>query len=388
MNYIATSKKRQKYFPNLDGLRFIAFFMVFISHGFGCNEYFNIFSNNHFFSYLATHFLYIGGMGVEFFFVLSGFLITYLLICEKDENRDIKIKNFYIRRILRIWPIYFLVVFFGLATSRIGIFPPLGNVTSDNIGYLLLFMVNFMHVQNWLFTPILGILWSVSIEEQFYLVWPWFVKFFSRMTFPIIATMIFICSQLYKYKFADNPTLFHYHIFSALSFLTLGSLSAYLAFFSDRLINFFERLSRPKIIAAYLTGITVFFIFGFQAFFINYYYKVFQVSVSLFLGVFYCFVILEQSYGKYSFFKMKEFINITKLGKYTYALYSFHLIAIYLTVFVFKSIGLHNNNIANPFVYLIEFITSLMLAIFISMASYKYYEGYFLRLKSKFTVVK
>jgi peptidoglycan/LPS O-acetylase OafA/YrhL len=167
----------------------------------------------------------------------------------------------------------------------------------------------------------------------------------------------------------------------------LGSLGAYFSFFSDRFISFFKKLSRVKIVMVYLMGAVVFFAFGFNNFFINY-SNIFQVLDAFFLGLFFTFIILEQNYSDHSFFKMKGFTNITKLGKYTYALYSFHLIAIYFTVFIFKSASIHNNNIANPFVYLIEFIASLMLAIFISIISYNYYERYFLRLKSKFVVIK
>ena len=90
------------FFPNLEGLRFFAFFVVFINHAFASLGYYNPSKT---FVFVRTHFLLNGNLGVSFFFVLSGFLITYLLLKEKELTGKINIKNFYLRRVLRIWPL-------------------------------------------------------------------------------------------------------------------------------------------------------------------------------------------------------------------------------------------------------------------------------------------
>ena len=102
--------KEKLFFPNLDGLRFFCFFIVFLYH---CNE--AIFRRiNNVDEKAVVNFLFQNGnTGVNIFFVLSGFLITFLLIKEKELNGTIVLKNFYIRRVLRIWPLYYLCVFFG-----------------------------------------------------------------------------------------------------------------------------------------------------------------------------------------------------------------------------------------------------------------------------------
>ena len=100
-------KSNDKYYlPNLNGLRFIAAFVIIIQHIEQIKYLFGISSNWVEYSFLPK----VGELAVVFFFVLSGFLITHLLIKEEKENGTIGIKNFYIRRFLRIAPLYFLIV--------------------------------------------------------------------------------------------------------------------------------------------------------------------------------------------------------------------------------------------------------------------------------------
>ena len=101
-------KENKIYFENLDFLRFIAFFTVFAGHTALGN-----FLINRIHVDVINKFIWVfsqGGTGVSFFFVLSGFLITYLLLIEKEKTGKINVRNFYVRRILRIWPLYYLVI--------------------------------------------------------------------------------------------------------------------------------------------------------------------------------------------------------------------------------------------------------------------------------------
>src|ERR1051326_1775359 len=96
------------YFPGLNGLRFLAAFAVVITHVELLKGQVGL--PNHWTNPVIFN---LGGLGVYFFFVLSGFLITYLLLAEKDKTGTIRIGNFYIRRILRIWPLYYFLVLLG-----------------------------------------------------------------------------------------------------------------------------------------------------------------------------------------------------------------------------------------------------------------------------------
>src|SRR5215213_8378112 len=102
--------KGRVYFPNLDGLRFIAALLVIIHHVEQLKSIYRI--PNHWGSAFVQ---IIGEQGVVLFFVLSGFLITYLLLEEEKTTGTIRVRNFYLRRVLRIWPLYFFIVFISLA---------------------------------------------------------------------------------------------------------------------------------------------------------------------------------------------------------------------------------------------------------------------------------
>jgi peptidoglycan/LPS O-acetylase OafA/YrhL len=117
---MSSNSNTNVYFPSLNGLRFIAAFMVFLLHfakqNWGENFDYNPEDN---FIYKSV----LGDVGVTLFFVLSGFLITYLLLTEQARTSTINIGKFYLRRILRIWPLYFLMILitigYGLIFNRI-----------------------------------------------------------------------------------------------------------------------------------------------------------------------------------------------------------------------------------------------------------------------------
>ena len=94
------------YFPNLNSIRFIAALLVIIHHIEQFKSVFNIYPNQMNNPVIGSF----GPLGVRLFFVLSGFLITYLLFAEKEVSGTISITKFYIRRALRIWPLYYLIV--------------------------------------------------------------------------------------------------------------------------------------------------------------------------------------------------------------------------------------------------------------------------------------
>jgi peptidoglycan/LPS O-acetylase OafA/YrhL len=102
---------KRVYFENLDGLRFLCFLSVFFFHSFHTD--FDSIRATDTYHFIKRDIFGNGNLGVNFFFVLSGFLITYLLIEEKNLNGQIDIKRFWLRRILRIWPLFYLCVIIG-----------------------------------------------------------------------------------------------------------------------------------------------------------------------------------------------------------------------------------------------------------------------------------
>jgi peptidoglycan/LPS O-acetylase OafA/YrhL len=155
------------YLPELDTLRFAAFLCVFCLHLFPGDESF--FQKYIPLPSLAAAFFRAGGYGVDLFFVLSAYLITELLLRERAKAGAVHVRKFYLRRILRIWPLYFFFVGFAWIFGEL---VPSAHVQGRLILAYLLLAGNFGLIVWHETHPVIAPLWSVSLEEQFYLLWP------------------------------------------------------------------------------------------------------------------------------------------------------------------------------------------------------------------------
>jgi peptidoglycan/LPS O-acetylase OafA/YrhL len=181
------------YRPELDVLRFFAFLAVFLFH---FNRPVDLFVDHgvpRIVAKVGTSLIEGGVFGVDLFFVLSAYLITELLFREKDVCGTLDVKGFYIRRILRIWPLYFFYI--GLAL--VPVFNP-GNVFTwrHAAAYLLLAGNWSVIAWGWPIHSIIGPLWTVSIEEQFYLLWPPIARVLSRHKLASAAICMLVISNL------------------------------------------------------------------------------------------------------------------------------------------------------------------------------------------------
>jgi peptidoglycan/LPS O-acetylase OafA/YrhL len=160
------------YRPELDGLRFFAFLAVYANH----TVKFGVTGQHHHLPDAVANALgtigKAGAFGVDLFFVLSSFLITELLLRERRARGSLDVKSFYIRRILRIWPLYFAFLFFAYALT---FFVPHEKLTAWHLMGYALFSGNWFYMYRPM-ASVAGPLWSVSVEEQFYLIWPWAVR--------------------------------------------------------------------------------------------------------------------------------------------------------------------------------------------------------------------
>lgn len=181
------------YRPELDVLRFCAFLAVYICHA--VSHRLNYFAGDYVRSSATLPWITLaraGSYGVDLFFVLSAYLITELLIREKEECGTLDVRSFYIRRILRIWPLYFFFI-------AIAVFVPFCN---PHRGFSLRYVVPFLCLLgNWSMVAfgwpdsVAVPLWSVSVEEQFYLLWPPIVAKLNRQGIVIAAvTMIAVAN--------------------------------------------------------------------------------------------------------------------------------------------------------------------------------------------------
>jgi peptidoglycan/LPS O-acetylase OafA/YrhL len=167
-----------KHLTALDGIRAIALFLVIVSHWLDK-------------SYLVQA-VAPGAIGVDVFFVLSGFLITTILLQNRlqaealGNSKSVLIKSFFIRRSLRIFPIYYLFV---AACFVIG--PITGTNIRQHALYFLTYTSNFYFYQQQAWDGIVSHLWSLAVEEQFYLLWPW-VMVFTPRRYLLVAILLFI----------------------------------------------------------------------------------------------------------------------------------------------------------------------------------------------------
>jgi peptidoglycan/LPS O-acetylase OafA/YrhL len=226
--------KERDYLPELDGLRFIAFLLVYCHHGgmewlasivsilmapvfllsipFGSEAGAAVMG---FGPKLSGALLRNGWIGVELFFLLSGFLITTLLIREEAKYGRIDIKSFWVRRILRIWPLYYLIIAitFFLLPAIMGEF---GNerhvqILTQRLPWFLGFLGNWTMVTSGAVpsNPI-SILWSVCVEEQFYIVCPLLIVCLSkRLRLPVVFMLMTAAIGARAWLASRHP---HYYV--------------------------------------------------------------------------------------------------------------------------------------------------------------------------------
>jgi peptidoglycan/LPS O-acetylase OafA/YrhL len=175
------------YRPELDVLRFLAFLSVFTVHRM---DHVPIHRAQHYWLY---NICLLGNFGVPVFFLLSAFLITELLMREDDRLGTIHVRSFYMRRILRIWPLYF-GVFYGLILLN-NFIPHVG--APDPLSWLAftLFAGNwYICLHGWIPANPVDPMWSISVEEQFYITIPLIAYFGRRLGLKVVSSMLLIVS--------------------------------------------------------------------------------------------------------------------------------------------------------------------------------------------------
>lgn len=371
-----TDSKEKIFFPNLDGLRFFAFFAVFFHHSL-IVKCFSSDTGSSIYRFVDGQ-KENGALGVNLFFVLSGFLITYLLLSEKTKYATIHVPRFYLRRVLRIWPLYFMMVmvgflFFPLVKQIMGAVP---NET-HRLGYYMLFVSNFEMIKaGFADSSILNVLWSVGVEEQFYFLWPVLLFLTPRKFLPWLFAILISGTLIFRYMNTGNPRVVYYHTFAVFSDMVIGGLSAYFSFFSKRFIDLFRKMPRISIISVYIvmTGLIAFR----HIIFINDLAFTFE---RLILSLFFAFIILEQNFASHSFYKISSNKLLSRWGNYTYGLYCWHTVGL-LAAHIFSERILKLEN--DWLIMGIDFTLGLGLTLIMAYFSYTWFETPFLKLKNKF----
>jgi peptidoglycan/LPS O-acetylase OafA/YrhL len=355
------------YFPGLNGLRAIAAVAVVISHVTLALQQFNL--NPYI---LGKAFdgqpkgLTLAGYGVSIFFVLSGFLITYLLEAEKLVT-DIDIKKFYFRRILRIWPLYYLYLL--LCVIAIIIFKLDLNIQS--LFFYIFYAANVPFILGTML-PFLAHYWSLGVEEQFYLFWPWVIKKIDRYLIPIlvVAIMTLISAKVLLHIFRPGSILETTIHVTRFHCMMIGALGAILYRQENRL---FLWITDNKIaqaiawLAIFLVAINKFHIAS-----------IIDTEIISLVGL---TLIIGQIRIKNRLINLEKNI-LDFLGKISYGIYVIHPLLIFLIAKV-----LCNLKWPDPLRYFLAYTSVLGTTIVLSYLSYNYFEKYFLKLKKRFVVV-
>lgn len=369
------------FFPNLDALRFFACMLVFNRHTFFHD--FKPYVENNFFLKSLNNMLCNGEYGVAFFFVLSGFLITYLILDELQRSGRFDLKAFLLRRSLRIWPLYFLTTFIGFIVVPF-LSKAVGSssvVVHSNPWYFLLFLSNFdyLHILQKI-NPlddytILNITWSVSIEEQFYVCFAILVFLLPQRLLPHLMIAVVLASAFFRGFSRTDPRVVYFHTFSVVSDLAIGSLSAQLAYGALRFRERVGGLSRWAIATMYGLGfsyLTFAPMLGPM--------KWSAVSHRLVCSLFFAFIILEQCFADRSLVKVGRFTLLSHLGTITYGIYLLHPTVSFLMDAV-------RNRFANPSDSLTPELAyssaCLMVTLMVCQASFVFFERPFLTLKAR-----
>ncbi len=359
------------YLPGLNGLRAIAALAVVFSHitldldNFGLHyKIFGADLKGKALSFnLASH-------GVTIFFTLSGFLITTLLLKEKEKNK-LKIKEFYIRRILRIWPLYYL--YFAICIITMLCFGM--NINGSSIPFYIFLAANIPSIIGSTL-PFLAHYWSLGVEEQFYLFFPQIAKLPNKRLFKI---SIFLVALLIILKFIFWMLANQYNIrlpylaigVTRFHTMLIGVIGAMLYYNGNK--NYIS-ISTHRV--TQIISWVVILLLSLNKF------HVASVIDGEIVSVVAVFLIMGQ------ITKRNNIINLENslcdfIGKISFGIYVIHpLLIFYFSKMLghFKSDTLDN--------YLLIYTLIIGTTILIAYLSYECYEKPFLKLKSKYTTIK
>ncbi len=375
-----------KHFEGLNALRFMAAILVAISHSASSISGRKL---NYLFNFESFSLFQNGSIAVEFFFVLSGFLITSLLLDEVKRKGTIEIRKFYIRRVLRIWPLYYLIVFFYfLIVPVILIFFSLPFETNLTLSQFILYLFFLPNVVRVMFPfTILSPLWSIGVEEQFYLFWAPLVKCTKQNLILIFIGLILI-KLIFNLLFLNQATnqlnnnwSFIVQFICHLKFeaMAIGGIGAVLVQ-NKNIINRCP-LFKPGFQIMILT--LLFVLLFSKSFLLNIKLGslIFNDSFGLVIRSFlFLYLILNVSLNKRSFIKLRN-KHLNNLGIISYGIYMYHISIEILLLNFLKPLFNFEQKALSTFSYYFLFIG---LTIFISFLSYHFIEKRFLNLKVKY----
>lgn len=369
-------------FPNLNALRFFAALAVILFHVELKKSLFgfpSVWGEWYFISSIGYH-------AVTFFFVLSGFLITYLLMKERDTYKTISIGRFYGRRVLRILPVYLLtlvVAFFVLPHFPIFDVPVQTKELVDHfwpaLGLCLVFLSNVMLV---VFHNLANVdqTWSVSTEEQFYLFWPLLMAWLPprRMVKTLIWFIVVLAALRFAFAASPNSPMVTLLMLNRFGCMAIGGLGAIVVM--NKPPKLFPFLTSKKTFASVLLVTALFLCF-------NIFPREIRAIQPDCYSVLFCILIINFSVGA----GVKAPLDHPLLrlaGDCSYAAYMYHNIFIALGCNILLRMGYKDSLTWTSFANLALYVSVLVVTFLASWLSYVLMERPILRFKTRFSPIQ
>lgn len=348
----------QKYYPSLNGLRGISIIVVVMAHLHLTDRKEGIYT-----------YIFNGTLGVNIFFVLSGFLITTLCIKEQNLTGQLSLKEFYIRRVLRIFPVaylYIAVIFILNFIFHLGV---------NKLQFLgsTFYLMNLSYFKNNQFPWFTGHYWSLSMEEQFYIIFPFILKKSSRLFFYVIVFLVLGLPILYTLQEFVKPLskgIFYAFIRYFIMFQPIATGCLF------SLLTFKKVFDHAWIVSTKLVGnVIALFLIIVLKYDPYIYWATHVVYVNLFISVLIGYVIVSNIKPSQDFiYKLLNTKLLSWIGILSYSVY------IWQQIFTSQDMRLPKMMVVFPF--------NLIFIIVVPLLSYFFYEKYFLKLKSKFSKMK
>jgi peptidoglycan/LPS O-acetylase OafA/YrhL len=385
--------EKKIFFNGLNELRAFAALAVIWHHIelFKSGDHIGSLFGSGYFSYFISN---IGENGVHLFFVLSGFLITFLLLKEKEKHSTVLFKKFYLRRIFRIWPLYYLIVIIGFILipflahtfdifERVPFYYELiSNPKNYSLNSALLYLLFLPNLAKLYFrVPGCSQAWSVGVEEQFYILWPLLIYVFARKKIVwvfVLLLLIFIFSHVFiqpdsfhllpknsSFTVMLTPRIYLILKILPIEYMTIGAVGGYLYAYHKDKVNDFSKSKYTYFLILGLIFVLLFFLIT---------SKYFQNIILSFL--FLSLILITVDDDNSVVFRNKL---MSYLGTISYGIYMYHPFVMFL-VFPFVNTYLKDNIIGyNVFVYGLV----VGLTLIISHLSYKFIELRFIKYKDK-----
>ena len=357
----------KKYFKGLDSLRAIAALVVVIGHIEqlkSINKIPLLFEKS-FFTIPDAH------IGVILFFVISGFLITYLLIKEREKNGKILFGAFYMRRILRIWPLYYLILIISFLLFRVDY-----KMSSIILSFSIFPNIALSLGSVWPTSPQI---WSIGVEEQFYLFWPILLSLIPEKKmvtyligfFVVFSILPHALSYICVRNFRNVEVINFINSFAYSTKFNCMALGAVLGFMYAKDYEVLKYL-KGKFIA--YSSFVLSFLFWFSG-------VHFQKFTDEFYTLLFGIMILNITTNSELKLNMESKI-FNFLGRISYGIYMYHWIIILL---VLKYMPYNSNCDLNQYNAML-YILVLSGTVLVSWVSFNSFEKYFLKLKTKYEI--